>query len=466
MIVYHHIAHMFGMPHRIPPDPFTTIENIIHTRGAYRGEKLAEYVSSLGFHQFHLPNDQKNEDMVIDVLAQVGVFNVPGVLDHILKLERDGGFTTRNTLCSIYRNSRVKLTDTLQPFHILVALVGDCPGERFNSSKKITRTVDYLIRQKFSIHKTLTYKDGSNQTPLDQVETRLTSLVLKKQARLRLQNLHSILYSRGARASKRKLTRRHKTTQKKHISQWTTSLYQPVQNARYKQPYAVSGPVLPQKMQMRSIELNRHIANVFRNTAIRAPVVPIKYTYTKFLYRGVHGPLAEHLIAHGEFESRGYIAFSRSKKIADRFATTGPPPGIVIRLRISDIPRGTPWIWFNHPSNGPTKPATKSLRNITEKERGIEYTTRRETRNTYPSTFSVEEEVLLPPGTIKLTREIIEFTLYEAEFTPNLKARSLEGKRVYRVPKALATERNEQAALQWYHTLFNSTSNKKRKKPS
>jgi hypothetical protein len=63
-----------------------------------------------------------------------------------------------------------------------------------------------------------------------------------------------------------------------------------------------------------------------------------------------------------------------------------------------------------------------------------------------------------------LTREIEKSSLYEAEFTPNLKAKSLEGQRLYRVPKALATERNEKAALQWYHTLFNSMSNKKRKK--
>jgi hypothetical protein len=99
-----------------------------------------------------------DENLVVDILSRAGVFKVPGVLDEILKLERNGILTKQNSLCSIYRNSRVKLTDASYPFHILVALVGDCPIERFNTTKKITRAVDYLIRQKFSIHKTQTTK--------------------------------------------------------------------------------------------------------------------------------------------------------------------------------------------------------------------------------------------------------------------------------------------------------------------
>jgi len=233
-----------------------------------------------------------------------------------------------------------------------------------------------------------------------------------------LRDLHGIMVSRGAVTSTGRAAQRTFVGPKKqryYISQWTTpSTYQHIQDARRREFSTVQGLTSQDK------RTNRYLAQVFRNTGTRAPVIPrlettnTTLTATKtptnrptYLYRGVHGPQGKEYSLHKMFRDKGYIAFSTKKSVANRF--TKANYGVLLRLRVDDVPHGTPWIWFRDPN-------TKVSRN----------------KDTFPSTFP-EAEVLLPPGTIRLlARAPSEPEVWDVEYIPDKQATSLDRKPIYR----------------------------------
>jgi hypothetical protein len=445
---------------------------------------------------------------VVDVLVKGGLFKVPGVLNHILWLDRKYLGTESKILCRLYRNKCMKLTDATYPFHILVALIeDDCQVDRLDSTKKITRTVNHLIKKGFNINSKFMYKIDEFKGPTSPMDITLRYIHIenppsniKKTTLLRIQHLYHIFSSLGAKLSNGFLKPKKATQKKKQrnkITNWTGYSYQNIQNLRRRQPRPIFGAVYPYiknrieaseyRKALKAVDINRHMAQVFRNTAIRAPVLPLKYSHTKFLYRGVHDWQAEQLLKSGKLDISGYIAFSRSRSRAFEFAEKGNV-GVLMRLRVEDVPKGTPWIWFDH-SNNSDKSSSKSNSNSSNNNksnsnnrankvnRQLEYSKHSETKNLYHSSLSSEEEVLLPPGELILTNyhdpiyteSVVSkhsISIYEIVYKPNRNSISLEGKRLYRSQKqstAQASEQNENAILSWYMTMFD-IQDKKRKR--
>lgn len=118
-----------------------------------------------------------------------------------------------------------------------------------------------------------------------------------------------------------------------------------------------------------------------KHSALIAPAVPRGLSSTPtVLYRGVRDsnrPPVGATISAGK--PGCFAAFTYDREVAYKFSG---PRGMVFRLQMDRIARGTPWIWYG---------AGKKNR-----------APRR--RNTVPSMYADEKEVLLPPGNLKILR--------------------------------------------------------------
>jgi hypothetical protein len=343
-------------------------------------------------------------------------------------------------ICTIFKTNSIRLTEALHPFHVLVVAMSYCHSKPFDTTRKVKKIVDYLVSQGYDINERLERVLVNNKkttaippgTAIEFLERRLSkgwtgewvpaSQRIGKEGIKALRDLHSIMVSRGAKTTTGRYSQRKKgigSPMSWYISEWTTGAYRQVQNAR-RQP----GQSTPSENTER---INRYVAQAFRNHGTRAPVIPREFTVQwkgtvgspvtnarpRYLYRGIHNPLADTLIKTGELKDAGYMAFSRNPSTASEFASKDNQ-GIVIRLPIDSIPRGTPWLWFK---SGNTK----------------------YNRNVYTSNID-EDEVLLPPGTVRLrTSTLVKVhngdpTIWdsEIEYIPDPQAASLTGARMYR----------------------------------
>jgi hypothetical protein len=233
-----------------------------------------------------------------------------------------------------------------------------------------------------------------------------------------------------------------------YITQWTIDSYQNIQNARRK-GYNIG---------KEGKQINRYLAQYFRNTGIRAPYRPkaltIEDSYTKnnapkkhkYLYRGLHGPLAEEFIRDGSIDDEGYVAFSidpitsygfsiKKNELSDN--NNNNSHRIVLRLPIDSVPKGTPWLWYN----------SEIIENIEGK--------RRKGTNAYKS-FIAEGEVLLPPGmlwgvrnrpinnTVKHRKypDLQRAKIYDVQYIPSVSATSIDGKRLHRLQSSVRQPRH------------------------
>jgi hypothetical protein len=128
--------------------------------------------------------------------------------------------------------------------------------------------------------------------------------------------------------------------------------------------------------------VNYALALYFYSNALRAPHVPTDVKGLRALYRGVTldaGQLRS-LLQSKIASDDGYMAFTRKQDFAVKMMQSVHRRSpervpVLFRLRLSDVPASTPWIWFTHPSNG----ATRDPRWNT-------------------SLYRDQHEVLLPPG--------------------------------------------------------------------
>jgi hypothetical protein len=126
--------------------------------------------------------------------------------------------------------------------------------------------------------------------------------------------------------------------------------------------------------------LQAAMVRYFREHALRAPSMPpgeFVNGRQAILFRGMHG--SEYFdvgkaLRDGQISERGFIAMTRNLSVAREFAEKHQQlPGIIVQIDgIKDVPRGTPWLWFDKK----TLSANHKLKSF----------------------LPGEQEVLLPPG--------------------------------------------------------------------
>jgi hypothetical protein len=220
-----------------------------------------------------------------------------------------------------------------------------------------------------------------------------------------------------------------------HVSGWTTHKYQIVQNKRRgsfetsklkawisrmlgkKHDYGLLTTNLNPKEKVTSNTINNAVSRHMRDHTLRVPNIPLnilkrrnknkKNKNTKntpvdpprYLFRGVHGPIAKALRRYGTYHDKGFVATSVRKDVADAFKSRS---GLMMVFKIEDLAPGTPWIWFS-PHASPQSQMVRS--------------------------FCDEAEVLLPPGTYTLGQKAGK-NVYWATYHPDRTSMSLKGKRI------------------------------------
>lgn len=420
-------------------------------------------------------NDQKHMKFIVKVFRDAGVLSMKqgngeksvSIID-LLFLYLPTKFidfsVQKRMLCNLFETNSIRLTDALHPFHILVVAVNRCyTSKTFNSSRKLTKIVDYIKSKGYDINERLDIEGIHNftrKTPIQLLEEDINSNLGEKWENTKnslkfLMDLHSIMVSRGALTTSGRRRLREGITKtpkmRNYITRWTTPIYQNVQNAR--RQMSKNKKIIP-KDDKELYLVNRYMSQLFRNHGTRAPVIPREFTVQnewnrgwgamqnkrpRYLYRGIHKPLSKILMKNGQLKDNAYIAFSRSLRTASEFANNqsnndninrfviDPSKGLVMRLSVNSIPQGTPWVWF--------KASTKHM-----------------DRNVYKSDIE-EKEVLLPPGTLRLrsnvpenlTNNIHRIPVFDVDFIPDMSSTSLTGKRMYRKTKGI--ERNKQNSI-------------------
>lgn len=373
------------------------------------------------------------------------------------------GQSAMEHVCHIFKTSGVRLVDARYPFHVLVNLVKWCSNPF--SNKKLVTVVDHLIRQGFNINEPITFSTVARRkvTAISMLENSINAHSFYNKTGHVLQDLHTIMVSRGATTTTGRRSQRFKLrnrlrwfskTMRDHVSQWTTHTYRSVQDARRRGDD-------PKNIATR---VNRYLSQMFRDGPSRVPSIPREFTvqYNKnaitkssrpvYLYRGVHGNQANELLKTTRTViDNGFIAFSRNKDIAYRFANkNNNTPGLVMRLRVDSIPKGTPWIWF--------QPKWKRLKGE---------------RNAHDSEID-EAEVLLPPGMLVVTSlpyrvsPASKYTspMVDVKYTPDKTATNLTGKKkLIRTRSVRSNNAHDNAATMWFSTLFNAANTTKRSSP-
>lgn len=204
----------------------------------------------------------------------------------------------------------------------------------------------------------------------------------------------------------------YKRKQINGVLNWTSYGYRNIQDLKRKGRLQESRWFGPRRKKFRSTrektarQVNQRLATFMQQKAHKSPQMPRYITQLYTLYRGMHGPLAKKIIRDGFLDDKGYIAFSRSMPIARRFAGTG----IMLVLRVKDVPHGTPWVFFNKVQLDDRKPLFS--------DNGLDLKMHRRRTNMAPSVLD-EGEVLLPPGRLVLKRK---YTKKEAERVLNIRS--------------------------------------------
>jgi hypothetical protein len=161
----------------------------------------------------------------------------------------------------------------------------------------------------------------------------------------------------------------------KQLTQWTTENYKHVQNARRQN---TKTSVEKTYRNYSAARINANVGMYMKKYALRSPRLPVdmRNDAVDVLWRGMHGPQYTRLRCDGSVSSPGYVATTSSRSIATRFGKA--QHGTTVRLQISDIPEGTPWVWFTETCEE-------------QRRRGLKIR---------PCSEVDEREVLLPPGII------------------------------------------------------------------
>jgi hypothetical protein len=194
-----------------------------------------------------------------------------------------------------------------------------------------------------------------------------------------------------------------------YLTTWTTPAYKNVQRHRRQGTFP--------SMKSETERINRYVTQFMRNSALKTPEMPPGMeTRPVYLWRGVCDIDSTLKLASRPYiRDHGFVAFSIEKDVANRFAKQLKmsdysliperrcPHGAdyLLRLNVSSLPPGIPWIWFS----------------------------KQRRQNQSPSKIH-EAEVLFPPGRLTIVRRTNR-TL-DVEYTPDWRSTSFTGKRIIR----------------------------------
>lgn len=242
-------------------------------------------------------------------------------------------------------------------------------------------------------------------------------------------------------------------SQQKGLTTWTSGMYRDVQNMRRTGSIQSVNPwdnglIRPDALRRKAArQVNERIATYLQRRALRAPITPRDLQVPRVLMRGIHGPLAAALKKQRFLVDDGYIAFTRFASTASQFALRDGivsrfalRDGIVLILRVSDVPQGTPWLWFEGMKENEFGQFYGQLYGGRE-----DRSTRRrrfgDRQSDTASSMIEEGEVLLPPGRLILAKRVTgqqktqlglrgHRHVWEVQYLPDLQARSLGGHRI------------------------------------
>jgi hypothetical protein len=131
------------------------------------------------------------------------------------------------------------------------------------------------------------------------------------------------------------------------------------------------------------------MVQIMRDTRLRAPHKPLGCDNIMTLYRGMNIEGLKRFLADkkGFLDDKSFASFSHDFNAAARFAgskntsSASPKLPVILQLELSDVPAGTPWLWFGGTC-------------------GRNWTPRNKNR-TMPGNANLgqlEKEVVLPPG--------------------------------------------------------------------
>lgn len=170
---------------------------------------------------------------------------------------------------------------------------------------------------------------------------------------------------------------------------------------------------------------NWSLVQLMREARLRAPHRPMGCSDFTVLYRGINLPEQkyQYFVEDRVLMEPSFSSFSVQKLTSLEFATQWMATprknrrNVLLRLRVSQVRPGTPWLWFAGTCGG-----------------------RKRDKNRLPTTKTAfkEEEVVLPPGVFTMLKPPLETTEYiptihhepvpmtviEVSFVPDLHARS------------------------------------------
>jgi hypothetical protein len=218
----------------------------------------------------------------------------------------------------------------------------------------------------------------------------------------------------------------------RHVASWQDSGFIHVAEARrFGKP--------PGKL---AVQINHALVSYMKSTALRAPAMPVKAT-TKTLWRGmVVTPETYKAIQKTKvWHDTSFLSFTRNRKTAEHSANPtsirerydpseyhrlkGKTVGILWKLDVTDVQRGTPWIWFADKDSTrgrlgtmawhlESKPQHQMINKTWAPSQGI---------------LGGQEETLLPPGTLHVIDKPLETTsgayIFRVKFVPHQKLESL-----------------------------------------
>lgn len=228
------------------------------------------------------------------------------------------------------------------------------------------------------------------------------------------------------------------------ILHWTGEHYQNIQDFRRLKPREFNTMKDLNENAKHTVRIDDAVAQYMRNSGLKTPHKPRIFENVRYLYRGFHGEMAKKFKHTHRLQDHGFLAFSRSYHVAERYGRGG----VVLRLDTWKLPDGIPWVWF-HGEMCNTKPPPRGM------------------RNTLVGTCEEEEEVVLPPGelisrSVFLPKEPHSNThYYTIEYVPSMNSKSLSGKKIIRRvgPRKLNSTEHQTAydrkISKMYHTIMN-----------
>ena len=201
-----------------------------------------------------------------------------------------------------------------------------------------------------------------------------------------------------------------------------------------------------------TMKLNYALIKHMKNSALRAPTLPVKAT-TKTLWRGLLVTPKEYKTIQKTktWDDKSFMAFSRKQNVAmysaepmdddelmeyepfERQQYMGKTVGIVWQLDVNDVQQGTPWIWF---ADAESIRKTKLDWYYNNNPNTEDYESRPQhellNKSWTPSAKigRVLSETLLPPGTLYVTGPMTQnavsgIHIIKVKYIPHAKLQSL-----------------------------------------